>query len=83
MPSPSGVTAFNLLPPALRRTIHDAYDDTMEILEARRGTHRWPSYNTIRMTVARHIVERATHGECNAQRLRDSALTAVHLDSRA
>ena len=81
MPNPHSVTSFNLLPPVLRRMIHDAYDDAMETLEARRGCDRWLTYETIRVTVARHIVEQAKHGECDADRLRVSALTAVHFTS--
>ncbi|MEQ1865524.1 MAG: hypothetical protein ABL996_12860 [Micropepsaceae bacterium] len=80
MPNPTAVTSFNLLPPTLRRTIHTAYDDAMETLEARQGCDKWLAYETIRMTVARHIVEQARHGECDVQRLRESALNVVHFD---
>lgn len=81
MPNPLAVTSFNLLPPVLRRTIHDAYDDAMEALDARRGSDNWLSYDTIRMTVARHIVEEARHGEHDVERLSRSALTVVHFES--
>jgi hypothetical protein len=81
MPNPTAVTSFNLLPPVLRRTIHDAYDDAMETLEARHGCDKWLMYETIRMTVARHIVEQAKHGECDVERLRESALAVVHVES--
>jgi hypothetical protein len=53
----------------------------METLEARQGCDKWLTYETIRMTVSRHIVEQARHGECDVHRLRDSALTVVHFDS--
>jgi hypothetical protein len=33
------------------------------------------------VTVARHIVEQAKHGECDVDRLRVGALTAVHFSS--
>jgi hypothetical protein len=81
MPNPSAVTSFNLLPPALRRTIHDAYNEAMEVLEARQGSNNWLSYETIRMAVARHIVEEARHGEHDVERLSRSALTVVHFES--
>ena len=81
MPNASAVTSFNLMPPLLRRTIHDAYDDVMDALEARHGRDNWVTYETIRVTVARHIVEQAKHGECDVERLRQSALAFVHLDA--
>lgn len=81
MPNPHAVTSFNLLPPVLRRAIHDAYDDAMEALEARQGCDRWLTYETIRVTVAHHIVENAKHGESNVDRLCVGALTAVHFTS--
>lgn len=80
MPSSTAVTSFNLLPPHFRRAIHDAYDDTMETLETRYGCGRWLTYESVRMTVARHIVDQAKHGECDVERLRESALTAIHLE---
>lgn len=81
MPNPCAVTSFNLLPPALRRTIHDAYDEAIEALNARQGSDNWLSYETIRMTVARHIVEEARHGEHDVERLSKSALTVVYIES--
>ena len=81
MPNPHFVTSFNPLPPLLRRTIHNAYDDAMEALEARQGCDRWLTFENIRVTVARHIVEQAKHGECDVDRLRVGALTAVHFSS--
>lgn len=80
MSNPVAITSFNLLPPMLRRTIHSAYDDAMEALDARQGSNHWPSYEAIRMTVVRHIVEQARHGEHDAGRLSRSALTVVHLE---
>ena len=81
MPYPAAVTSFNQLPPTLRRTIHNAYEDAMETLEARHGRDKWLTYETIRMTVSRHIVEQARHGECDVQRLRENALAVVYFES--
>jgi hypothetical protein len=53
----------------------------METLETRQGCDKWLTYETIRMTVSRHIVEQARHGECDVQRLRESALAIVHFES--
>ena len=81
MPNTSSVTSFNMLPPALLRTIHDAYDDAVEAVAARQGNDRWVMKDWILKTIARHIVEQAKHGECDVVRLRASALTAVQFDS--
>ncbi|MDZ4739316.1 MAG: hypothetical protein SGJ03_05355 [Alphaproteobacteria bacterium] len=81
MPNTSSVTSFNMLPPALLRTIHDAYDDAVEAVAARQGNDHWVMKDWILKTIARHIVEQAKHGECDVVRLRASALTAVHFDS--
>jgi hypothetical protein len=78
MASATSVTSFNLLPPVLRRTIHEAYDDAMETLGTRQGCNQWLTYESMSMTVARHIVEKAKQGESDVERLRISALTAVH-----
>lgn len=81
MPNTSSVTSFNKLPPALLRTIHDAYDDAVEAVTARQGNDRWVVKDWMLTTMARHIVEQARHGECDVVRLRASALTAVHFGS--
>lgn len=81
MANATSVTSFNLLPPVLRRTIHEAYDDAMEVLGTRQGCNQWLTYQTMSMTVARHIVEQAKQGECDVERLRVSALSAVYLNS--
>jgi hypothetical protein len=78
MPNNAAVTSFNLLPPVLRRTVHDAYDDAMQTLDAREGCDKWLSYRDMRVTIARHIVGQARQGECDVERLRASALRAVH-----
>ena len=81
MPNTAAVTSYNLLPPVFRRAIHEAYDDAMVALGTRQGDDRWLTFERMSMTVARHIVEQAKHGECDVDRLRVSALTAVHFSS--
>jgi hypothetical protein len=81
MPISVAVTSFNLLPPVLRRTVHDAYDNAMKTLDAREGCDKWLSYKDMRMSIARHIVRQARQGEFDAERLRASALRAVHFNA--
>jgi hypothetical protein len=75
MPQISSITCFNALPPTLVRTIHEAFDDAVVVLERNwaRGS------DSDRAVLARHIVDLAKHGECDASRLRDGALAAIHL----
>jgi len=77
----SSITNHNVLPPALVRTIHEAFDDAVTTIETLRGPYPAPVAKRIRAAVARTIVELARHGECDVERLRDEALKAVHLDS--
>jgi hypothetical protein len=79
MPYSSSITCFNALPPALVRTIHEAFDDAVRVLDRSRPTSRGP--DSERAKLARQIVELAKHGECDAIRLRDAALAAIHLRS--
>jgi hypothetical protein len=73
--STTNITSFNVLQPKVVRTIREAYDEAVRELEARRG--ELPK--EAQAKVARRIVELARHGECDLQRLRAAALTAVPL----
>lgn len=73
--STTNITSFNVLQPKVVRTIREAFDEAVKELEARRG--ELPREAQARL--ARRIVELAKHGECDPQRLRAAALTAVPL----
>jgi len=76
----SSITNHNLLPPTLVRTIHEAFDDAVNLIETRRGRFPAPEDKRLRAALARTIVDLARHGECDAERLRDEALKAVHIE---
>ncbi len=69
------ITSFNTLQPIVVRTIREAFDEAVKELEARRGLGALPEGE--RAKVARHLVELAKHGECNLERLRKAALSAI------
>lgn len=74
MPSLSP-TAFNTLPPALVRIIHEAFDDAVGMLDQSYAS------DGVRAAISHHIVELARHGEYDVVRMRDSALKVVHFHS--
>jgi hypothetical protein len=77
MEHPHHITSFNVLQPSIVRTIREAFDDAVQELEQRRGAGAPPlSYDT-RAKLARRLVDLARHGECDFQRLRMAALSAL------
>jgi hypothetical protein len=74
--SHTNITSFNVLQPSVVRTIREAFDDAMQEIEKRRG---FGVPEDARAKLARRLVELARHGECDFQRLRSAALTALPL----
>lgn len=71
---PSDITSFNVLEPRVVRTIREAFDDAVLEIEHCVGA---PLTEDSRAKVARRLVELAKHGECDFQRLRSAALSAL------
>jgi hypothetical protein len=69
------ITSFNVLEPRVVRTIREAFDDAVYEIEHRLGNGALPE--DTRAKLARRLVELAKHGECDFQRLRSAALTAL------
>lgn len=74
MPEQRPVTAFNALPPLIVRTIHEAFDDALEMLATRQDG---PVSDETRARISRALVEAARLGEFNATRMRDRALEVI------
>ena len=73
---PANITSFNVLEPRVVRTIREAFDDAVSEIERRRGAAA-PLPEDTRAKLARRLVDLAKHGECDFQRLRSAALTAL------
>ncbi len=71
------ITTYNALNPSMVRTIREVFDDAVCEIERRRGTNAPPLPENVRAEVARKIVELAKHGECDTERLRNAAISAV------
>jgi hypothetical protein len=72
------INTLNTVNFAAMRSIREAFDDAVKEIEARRGKSLLPSDDT-RAKVARQILTLAKSGERDAIRLRDGALTALHI----
>ena len=79
MTDPTPITAFNALQPSIVRTIREAFDDAVKTVETHRGPGAPPPSDDTRAKLAKAIVGMAKHGVCDLARLRDDALTALHL----
>ena len=73
------ITTFNALQPSIVRTIREAFDDALKMVDERRGPNAPPSTDDTRAMLAKAIVNMAKHGICDAARLRDEALKALRL----
>ena len=71
------VTSYNALPPAVVRSIREAFEVTIGELETRHGPHAVTDYT--RAALARQMVRLARNGESNPRRLQAQALSIVHL----
>ena len=70
----SDITSFNCLEPRVVRTIREAFDDCVSELEKRRGAG---VSDDVRAKLAKRLVDLARHGECDLQKLRSAALSAL------
>ena len=81
MSDQNSITAHNLLEPWLVRTIREAFDDAIRMVQERRGPDAPPPSDGMRAKLAKQIVGLARTGECDADRLREKALSALQLSS--
>jgi hypothetical protein len=72
------INTLNTVNFAAMRVIREAFDDAVKEVEVRRGKTLLPSDDT-RAKLARQILNLAKGGERDAIRLRDGALTALHI----
>ena len=68
------ITAYNALGPIVVRNIREAFDGAVKELESRRG---FDAADETRAKLAREIVGLARQGECDVDRLRKAALSAL------
>jgi len=68
------ITAYNVLAPIVVRNIREAFDGAVKEIESRRGVD---APDATRAKIARQIVGLAKHGECDVNRLRAAALSAL------
>jgi len=72
------INTLNTVNFAAMRVIREAFDDAVKEAETRRGRSLLPSDET-RAKLARQILDLAKSGERDAIRLRDGALSALHI----
>ncbi len=72
------INTLNTVNFAAMRVIREAFDDALKEVQVRRGSTTPPSDDT-REKLARQILDLAKLGERDAIRLRDGALSALHL----
>ena len=72
------INTLNTVNFAAMRVIREAFDDALKEVQVRRGSATPPSDDT-REKLARQILDLAKLGERDAIRLRDGALSALHL----
>ena len=79
MASESRVTIHNALEPIVVRTIREAFDDALLAVVKRYGPNAPPPSDETRARLARQIVNLAKQGESDFGRLRDGALSSLHI----
>jgi hypothetical protein len=72
------INTLNTVNFAAMRVIREAFDDAVKEVESRRGISLLRSEET-RAKLAQQILDLAKGGERDAARLRDGALSALHL----
>lgn len=71
------ITTYNKLDPRVVRTIREAYDNAVIEIEQRRGIQAPPLAEDSRAKLAQCLVNLARQGECDVDRLRVAAMTAI------
>lgn len=79
MQSEHSITSFNALQPTFVRSIREAFDDTIKAVEESRGPGAPPPSDDVRAKISKIIVAMARQGVCDVKRLRDDALSALHI----
>ena len=79
MPGQTQINTLNAVNPKAVRLIREAFEDAVKAVQERRGANAPPPSEDTKAKLARQIVELARCGERDAIRLRDGALTALHI----
>lgn len=79
MPADTRINTLNAVNPKAVRIIREAFEDAIRTVQECRGAGAPPPSDDTRAKLARQIVELARCGERDAIRLRDGALTALHI----
>jgi hypothetical protein len=73
------INTLNTVNFAAMRVMREAYDDALKQVQVRRGLPTLPADDDTRSKLAQEILALAKHGERDVIRLRDGALTALHI----
>ena len=73
------INTLNTVNFAAMRVMREAFDDALKEVQVRRGLPTPPTDDETRAKLAKQILTLAKHGERDAIRLRDGALSALHL----
>jgi hypothetical protein len=79
MPSNPSITSFNALQPSIVRNIREAFDAAVKAVQDYRGPGAPPPSDDVRAKISKVIVGKARQGECDVNKLRDDALSTLHL----
>ena len=79
MPGTKPINTLNAVNPKAVRLIREAFEDAVRAVQERRGADAPPPSDDTKAKLARQIVELARCGERDAMRLRDGALSALHI----
>jgi hypothetical protein len=79
MPGDKPINTLNAVNPKAVRLIREAFEDACKAVQERRGASAPPPSEDTKAKLARQIVELARRGERDMCRLRDGALTALHI----
>ena len=73
------INTLNTVNFAAMRVMREAYDDALKQVQVRRNLPTLPTDDDTRSKLAQEILALAKHGERDVIRLRDGALTALHI----
>ena len=73
------INTLNTVNFAAMRVMREAFDDALKEVQVRRGLVTPPTDDDTRAKLAQEILALAKHGERDAIRLRDGALSALHI----